>query len=86
MSGSLIKKTSYNPFLGDGWLTRMFSSSNFRPFYLEDFCYSKMATRGRKQKACFLKQNFGEMLVIHLTGKTTEKRQNTDSSTPPAHT
>jgi hypothetical protein len=23
---------------------------------------------------------------IHLTGKTTEKRQNFDSSTPPAHT
>jgi hypothetical protein len=25
------------------------------------------------------------MLEIHLTGKTTEKRQNFDSSTPPAH-
>jgi hypothetical protein len=43
-----------------------------------------MATRGRKQKACFLKLNLGETLEIHLTGKTTEKRQNSDSSTPPA--
>jgi hypothetical protein len=43
-----------------------------------------MATRGRKQKVCFLKQNLGETLEIHLTGKTTEKRQNFDSSTPPA--
>jgi hypothetical protein len=25
------------------------------------------------------------MLEIHLTGKTTEKRQNFDSSTPPAY-
>jgi hypothetical protein len=25
------------------------------------------------------------MLEIHLTGKNTEKRQNFDSSTPPAH-
>jgi hypothetical protein len=25
------------------------------------------------------------MLEIHITGKTTEKRQNFDSSTPPAH-
>jgi hypothetical protein len=25
------------------------------------------------------------MLEIHLTGKTTEKRQNFDPSTPPAH-
>jgi hypothetical protein len=25
------------------------------------------------------------MLEIHLTGKTTEKRQNFDSSTPPPH-
>jgi hypothetical protein len=44
-----------------------------------------MATRGRKQKACFLKQNLGETLEIHLTGKATKKRQNFDSSTPPAH-
>jgi hypothetical protein len=44
-----------------------------------------MPTRERKQKACFLKKNFGEMLDIHLTGKTTEKRQNFDSSTHPAH-
>jgi hypothetical protein len=44
-----------------------------------------MVARGRKQKMCFLKQNLGEMLEIHLTGKTTEKRQNFDSSTTPAH-
>jgi hypothetical protein len=35
---------------------------------------SKMATRGRKEKACFLKQNLGETLEIHITGKTTKKR------------
>jgi hypothetical protein len=46
---------------------------------------SKMATRGRKQKACFLKQHLGEMLEIHLTGKTTKKRQNSNCSTLPAH-
>jgi hypothetical protein len=28
----------------------------------------------------------GETLEIHITGKTTEKRQNFDSSTPLAHT
>jgi hypothetical protein len=28
-----------------------------------------MMTRGRKQKACFLKQNLGEMLEIHLAEK-----------------
>jgi hypothetical protein len=43
---------------------------------------SKMATTGRKQKACFLKYNLGETLEIHLPGKTTEKRQNSDSFTP----
>jgi hypothetical protein len=43
-----------------------------------------MATRGRKQKACFLKQNLGETLEIHLTGKTTKKRQNSSTATPPA--
>jgi hypothetical protein len=43
-----------------------------------------MAARGRKQKACLLKQNKGETLEIHLTGKTTKKRQNFDASTPPA--
>jgi hypothetical protein len=43
-----------------------------------------MAARGRKQKVCLLKYNLGETLEIHLTGKTTEKRQNFDSSTPPA--
>jgi hypothetical protein len=42
-----------------------------------------MATRGRKQKACFL--NLGEMLEIHFAGKTTKKRQNSDTSTPPSH-
>jgi hypothetical protein len=26
-----------------------------------------------------------EMLEIHLTGKTTKKRQNFDACTPPAH-
>jgi hypothetical protein len=46
--------------------------------------HSKMAARGRKQKACLLKQNLGETLEIHLTGKTTEKRQNVDPSTLPA--
>jgi hypothetical protein len=45
---------------------------------------SKIAARGRKQKACLLKQNIGETPEIHLTGKTTEKRQNFHSSTPPA--
>jgi hypothetical protein len=45
-----------------------------------------MVTRGRNQKACLLKQNLGEMLEIHLTGKTTEKRHNFDSSTCPALT
>jgi hypothetical protein len=43
-----------------------------------------MAARGRKQKVCLLKQNLGETLDIHLTDKTTEKRQNSDPSTPPA--
>jgi hypothetical protein len=38
-----------------------------------------------KQKSCFLKQNLGEMLEIHLTGKTMKKRQNSDTSTPQAH-
>jgi hypothetical protein len=33
-----------------------------------------MATRGRKQKECFLKQNLGEMLEKHYAGKTTKKR------------
>jgi hypothetical protein len=45
-----------------------------------------MAARGRKQKASLLKENLGETLGIHLTGKTTQKRQNFDSSTPPACT
>jgi hypothetical protein len=45
-----------------------------------------MATRGRKQKACFLKENLGEMWEIHLLGKTTKKRQNSDTSTPTSHT
>jgi hypothetical protein len=44
-----------------------------------------MATRGKKQKACFLKYNLGEMLGIHFTRKTTKKRQNSDSSTHSAH-
>jgi hypothetical protein len=35
-----------------------------------------MVARGRAQKACFLKQNLGETLERHLTGKTTKKRQN----------
>jgi hypothetical protein len=33
-----------------------------------------MATRGRKQKACFLKKNLGDTPKIHITGKTTKKR------------
>jgi hypothetical protein len=45
-----------------------------------------MVARGRKQKACLLKENFGDMLDIHLTDKTTEKRQNFDPSTAPACT
>jgi hypothetical protein len=45
---------------------------------------SKMVTRGRKQKVCFLKKNLGETLEIHLAGKTTKKRQNSNTSTPPA--
>jgi hypothetical protein len=51
----------------------------------KNFRDSKMVTRGRKQKACFLKYNLGEMLEIHLSGKTTKKRQKFDSPTPPAH-
>jgi hypothetical protein len=47
---------------------------------------SKMAARGRKQKACFLKWNLGEMLETQLAGKNTEKRQNFDPSTPPSST
>jgi hypothetical protein len=43
-----------------------------------------MAARGRKQKACLLKKNLGETLEIHISGKTTQKRQNFDSSIPPA--
>jgi hypothetical protein len=39
-----------------------------------------MATRGRKQKLCFLKQNLGEALEKHFAGKTTKKRQNYNSS------
>jgi hypothetical protein len=45
---------------------------------------SKMAARGRKQKACLLQWNLGETLETHLAGKTTEKRQNFDPSTHPA--
>jgi hypothetical protein len=43
-----------------------------------------MAARGKKQKACLLYQNLGETQQTHLAGKTTEKRQNIDPSTPPA--
>jgi hypothetical protein len=46
----------------------------------------KMAARGRKEKVCLLKQNLGEMLELHLIGKSTEKKQNFDSFTPPACT
>jgi hypothetical protein len=45
-----------------------------------------MVARGRKQKACLLMLNIGEMLDIHLIDKTTKKRQNFDPSTPPACT
>jgi hypothetical protein len=45
-----------------------------------------MATRGRKQKACFLNLNLGEMLEIRFAGKTTKKRQNYDTFTPPVCT
>jgi hypothetical protein len=31
------------------------------------------------------KVNSGETLEIHLAGKTTKKRQNSDTSTPPTH-
>jgi hypothetical protein len=44
-----------------------------------------MATRGKKQKVHFIKYNIRETMEIHFTGKTTKKRQNFDSSTPPAH-
>jgi hypothetical protein len=47
---------------------------------------SKMAARGRKQKACLLKWNLGEKLETDLAGKATEKRENFDPSTPPACT
>jgi hypothetical protein len=47
---------------------------------------SKMAIRGRKQKVCFLKETLREMLEIHLAGKNTKKRQNSDTSTLSAHT
>jgi hypothetical protein len=43
-----------------------------------------MVTRGRKHKACFLKENLGEMLEISLAGKITKKRQNSNTSAPPA--
>jgi hypothetical protein len=43
-----------------------------------------MVARGRKQKACLLKRNLGEILETHLAGKATKKRQNFDPSTPPA--
>jgi hypothetical protein len=43
-----------------------------------------MAARGRKQKACLLKCNLGEMLETQLASKTTEKKENFDPSTPPA--
>jgi hypothetical protein len=45
---------------------------------------SKMVDRGRKQKACLLKQKLGETLETHLADKATENRQNFDPSTPPA--
>jgi hypothetical protein len=44
-----------------------------------------MVTRGRQQKACFLKLTLGEMLEIYRAGKTTKKRQNSDTPTPLAH-
>jgi hypothetical protein len=47
---------------------------------------SKMATRGRKQKACFLKVKSWRELEIHLAGQTTKKMQNSDTSTTPART
>jgi hypothetical protein len=31
------------------------------------------------------KENLGETLEIHPAGKTTKKKQNSDTSTPPAH-
>jgi hypothetical protein len=43
-----------------------------------------MVTRGRKQKVCLLKKNHGETLERCLAGKTTKKRKNSDTSTPPA--
>jgi hypothetical protein len=45
---------------------------------------SKMAARGKKQKACLLKWNLGETMETHLAGKATEKRQNFNLSTSPA--
>jgi hypothetical protein len=52
-------------------MVRLSSVSKHKKSVMGD---SKMATRGRKQKACFLKENLGETLEIHLTGKTTKKR------------
>jgi hypothetical protein len=45
---------------------------------------SKMSARGRKHKACLLQWNLGETLETQLADKATEKKQNFDSSTPPA--
>jgi hypothetical protein len=68
--------------------TRILHSARlyFKKIKLKKKENSKMAARGRKQKACLLKQSLGETLEIHLTGKTTEKRQNFDPSRPPACT
>jgi hypothetical protein len=48
---------------------------------------SKMATRKRKQLACVpLSKYLVEAVETHLAGKTTKKRQNSDTSTPqPTH-
>jgi hypothetical protein len=46
-----------------------------------------MVTRGRKQIVCSpLTKNLAETMEAHLAGKTTKKRQNTDTPKPPAHT
>jgi hypothetical protein len=46
-----------------------------------------MATIGRKEIGCVpYSKNFPEMLETHRTGKSTKKRQNFNTSAPPAYT
>jgi hypothetical protein len=64
-----------NKYRFDGYLKKKYKS------------FSKMVTRGRKQIACVsYSKNFPEMLETHQTGKTTKKRQNSNTSAPPVRT